>query len=100
MIDLEDIISFLKKNYLLSKRLDNIIKSKLNIKRKLPTKDELKVVNFDSDYEITFSLIDSQPSSKTNWNIEFCFESNKIFQTQILKYNLKYLILLQNTFKK
>ena len=37
---------------------------------------ELKVVNFDSEYEITFSLVNEKPEVLDwNWNIEYFVES-------------------------
>jgi hypothetical protein len=44
---------------------------------KKPSKDELKVVNFANEYEITFSLINSRPKLiNSDSNIEYCIESN------------------------
>jgi len=37
---------------------------------------ELKVVNFDSEYEVTFSLVNEKPEVLDwNWNIEHYVES-------------------------
>jgi hypothetical protein len=46
---------------------------------KQPQKQDLKVISFDSDYEITFSLINSKPEEiDSNWNIEYCVESMQL----------------------
>jgi hypothetical protein len=38
---------------------------------------DLKIVNFDSEYEITFSLVNEKPETlNSNWNIDQCVESN------------------------
>lgn len=76
--DLSDVVDFILTEYLHAKRLTDRVKSKLNIKRNLPTKEDLKVMHFDSDYEITFSLINSKPEAHSDWNINHCIE--KYFQ--------------------
>ena len=44
-----------------------------------PKKDELKVFNFDSDYEITFSLVNSNPEVfGLDWNIKYLVESRHL----------------------
>jgi hypothetical protein len=40
------------------------------------TKQELKVFNFDSEYEVTFTLINEIPEKlKSNWNVDYCINS-------------------------
>jgi hypothetical protein len=47
---------------------------------------DLKIVNFDSEYEITFSLVNEKPETlNSNWNIDQCVESI----TLIKKYEFK-----------
>lgn len=72
--DLPEVVDFIINKHLHAKRLADRVKSKLNIKRKQPTKDDLKVMHFDSNYEITFSLINSKPESYLDWNINQSIE--------------------------
>lgn len=67
--------NYLKGQYLRTKQLSDSFQAKQATVRKAPKKDELKMFNFDSEYEITFSLVNSNPEVfGLDWNIKFLVE--------------------------
>lgn len=99
--DLEHVAGFIKAKYLHVRRLAQSVKSNLNIQnRKLPTKEELKVVNFANEYEIVFSLINSKPETLSGWNVDACVESRRKFSDNTLNHdiNVFYYSLLTRVF--
>lgn len=74
-IDYGKLVGYLRSEYLHEAKLKRNLDSKLNILRKLPEKSDLKVINFDNEYEITFTLINELPERFKTWNIDFCIGS-------------------------
>jgi GPI-anchor transamidase subunit S len=78
--DLSLISKFLKQNYLKVNHLKKKVKSHLNGNDRILSKNkekDSKTFNFDSHYELTFSLINSKPEKiDSNWNIEQAIEDN------------------------
>jgi hypothetical protein len=77
---------FLRRDYLRVVELKSSFNTKQGLKQfssnymPAPSK-ELKVVNFDSEYEITFSLVNEKPEVLDwNWNSEYYVESTLFLQ--------------------
>ena len=73
---------FLKREYFRVAELKNSFTSKQGTNKYssnfVPSSSnkELKIVNFNSEYEITFSLVNEKPEVLNwNWNIEYYVES-------------------------
>lgn len=47
---------------------------KMDVERRLPSKKDIRVVNFDSEYEITFSFLNERPEIYSKWNIDETIE--------------------------
>lgn len=92
-IDYVKLAGYLRSEYLHQDKLKRSFDSKLNILRKLPEKNDLKVINFDSEYEITFTLINELPERFKTWNIDFCIGS--MTHPALLKLNLIVVLCLE-----
>ncbi|CAF0806895.1 unnamed protein product [Brachionus calyciflorus] len=100
--NLEKIAEYLKKQYLHLEKINEEYRLKLDTERRLPSKKDLKVVNFDSEYEITFSLINEIPEKYSNWNIDECIRSYFLKVTdqlsQFVNFSIKAQTLLYSDF--
>lgn len=74
----------------------------MDMERRLPSKKDIRVVNFDSEYEVTFSLLNENPEMYSKWNIDECIEKyfSKITDqlSNFVNFSIKAQILLYSDF--
>ena len=84
MKDFGKLARFIKNDYIRLNDLTNSYNAKLGIIRQLSSSTAIKVVNFDTQYEITFSLVNEKPEVLDwNWDIEHFVESNLILEFKL-----------------
>ncbi|RNA16532.1 GPI transamidase component PIG-S-like [Brachionus plicatilis] len=72
--DTERLSKIVLGEFLHIEKINEEYRLKMDVERRLPSKKDIRVVNFDNEYEVTFSWLNERPEVYSKWNVDECVE--------------------------